>query len=251
MSHPVSTFSERVQYFLRGIGAAKTFRLFARKVISPLYERDAVHMAVLHLFEGDDSPERIREREEQGYSGTVFERAEELDALGACEYDGKVRAALKKFLDGGSDRVAAVVLRREPDGGGHGVIGFIMLDCSLFWYWLRKLEGELPDDAVYMDEIFMMPEYRGSRITKATRPAMRAYFRDRGVTKAVAFIKTHNTPSLKAILHTTEGCSGSLSGTFYRTRLLGGIIDRITPPEAVRGSIEASYPGQDDAAAIR
>ena len=110
---------------------------------------------------------------------------------------------------------------------------------GVFSIWDDRVRFDLPQNYDMTDENDVHPEYRGQRVSLIGRKGLYDYGMKVGIDRMVGVIRTHNTSSIKAHNRSTEMIRASMKGEIRRVRLLGGLIDWMTPPDTIRALIEA------------
>ena len=233
--------TQRVQYLLRSAGFLSSLGVIARKLVSPLVDWDSAFVTIRYLHPTAPDPSS-ESNDDYTTFGERVENLEQLEALQKHFADKTLYASLETHLNKSPNHIAIVGRLKQRDDPNETIVGYRALMRGAYTYWENALQGPMPNDCIYVEDIFILPAYRGQRVHLSTRLTMQAYCRKNGITKVVGFVKTHNRASLAAHFHDSQGGHGTLNGTIRKISLLSGLYKRVTPPQTVLEIIKAPPP---------
>lgn len=193
---------------------------------------------MLYFHSGLDVNEKWPGDDDMGTHSVVVETVEELEDLSEEIDDYFDLGKCRNFLARSSKR-SLVLARRPGKDGACKVIGLRTCEIGIFSIWNRERHIELPDDIlmVYNNEVH--PQYRGQRVSLISRKGLYAYGMKKGVNRTVSITGAHNLSSIKAHMRRTDMIRPAIKGRIRRVRLLGGLIDWMTPADKIEALIEA------------
>ena len=240
----ISAVIDRAAYLRRSIGIWGALRRVVAKLVAPIIQIDRAHIA-MHYYKSGVDPERERSTDDaKGTHSIVATTEEDLEAI-RDEMDGHYDwESVRDFLRSGPSRFL-VLSRRPRDGGGFQVIGLRLCERGVFSIWDDRVHIDLPPNYVMTHLNDVHPRYRGQRVSLSGREGLYDYAMKNGIDRTVSIIATHNASSIKASNRSTAMIRARMKGEIRRVRLLGGMINWITPLDTIRALIEAPEDDRD------
>ncbi len=240
MRSQLSKLTGRLTYLIRSRGFWGTLQRAFAQLLSPILRVDNFYISMSYYNSGFDVGEERPDGDDKGIHTVIVESAEELEKFGDEIDDYFGLDASRDFLAGGPKRFIVLSQKRHK-GGSSQVAGIRTCEIGVFSIWEGKRRIELPDNTMMVHNNEVHPKYRGQRVTAISRKALYAYALKKGVNRTAGTIETHNLSSLKAHARRTDGRRSALKGKIRRVRILGGLIDWMTPAGKIKALIEAPH----------
>lgn len=234
----LSNLADRLAYLRRSRGDWGTIQRALSQLLSPILKIDRFYVVMLYFQSGFDISEKWPDDDDVGTHPTTVETVEELEELGSDFDDYFDLEKCRNFLTGASNR-CLVLSRRPRKSGGDPVIGMRLCEIGLFSIWDAKRHFKIPNHILMIHNNVVHPQYRGQRISVMSRKGLYEYGLNRGVDRTVGIIGVNNLSSIKAHLKESDMVRSTLDGRIVRVRLLGGLIDWMTPAEKIKALIVA------------
>ena len=229
---------DRLAYLRRSRGIWGTFRRAFAQAVSPLCKVTDYHIHMLYFQSGFDVDEKWPDDDDMGTHSVAVESVEELEEFSNEIDDHFDLEEWRNFLTGSSKRFL-VLSRRPREGGACKVIGVFTCEIGVFSIWEGGRQIELSDHIMMFHDTEVHPQYRGQRVSRIARKGLYAYCMKKNVDRTVGVIGSQNLSSLKAHTKGSEMVQSATKGRIRRVRLLGGLIDRMTPADEIKALIEA------------
>ncbi len=234
----------RLAYLLRSRGFWGALQRAFAQVVSPFCKITDYYIQMLYLQPGFDVDDKWPEDDDMGTHSVAVESVEELEEFCDEIDDHFDIEQCRSFLTGSSKRFL-ILARRPREDGTCRVIGVRTCEIGVFSIWKGKRQIALPDDIAMIHDNEVHPQYRGQRVSLISRKGIYAYCMKKGVDRTVGTIGTQNLSSIKAHKQGSSMIRSAIKGRIRRVRLLGGLIDWMTPPEEIRALIDAPPDDKD------
>ena len=228
----------RVAYLLRSRGAWGTLQRALAQAVSPILRIDAFYVTMQYWTPGLDVNEKWPDDDDLGTHPVIVENVEDLERY-IDEIDDHFDVEEWRDFLAGSPNCFLVLSRRPLEDGVCKVLGSLTCETGLFSMWNGKRRVALPNDIVMSHESDVHPQYRGQRVFLICRKGRFGYCMEKGINRSVGTVGTHNLSSIKAHKRGNDMIRPAIKGKIRRVRVLGGLIDWMTPADKIEALIEA------------
>jgi len=216
---------DRLKYLYR-INPRVMIRRIVHKIIAPIYRHEVGYITL-------NGPLAHKETDNKGTKCIVLNTPESLHAWRNGISPLLPFNTLERHLADDSESIVVLATRPDFSGSGKKVIGYRMCQPNMFV--APGIKEKLPLNCLFIIHTEVFPEYQRQKVNRIMRSTTNEFCRQKGLTKVLGVILTHNQPSIKSYKYLK---GGRIIGKFESLSLLFGLYRSVTPLDEIKKAIE-------------